>query len=155
VVIREEKRKKIDKFDLRMIKLLSKNARLNYRQLAEYLNTTRQRVSRRLERLEREGIIKKYTVVPDLSRLGYIYVILGITLTPGTSIDEEIENIKNREDVKVIERAIGPHNLVIHLLVPKDMKEVEKRINEITGKLKNIEKVDVTFVTDIVKFELI
>lgn len=148
-------RKKIDKFDLQIIKLLSKNARLNYRQLAEYLNTTRQRVSRRLERLEREGIIKKYTIIPDFDRLGYIYVILGITLTPGTSLDKQIEILKNDEDVKVIERAIGAHNLVVHLLVPKDMKEVEKKITEITGRLKNVEKVDVTFITEVVKFELV
>ncbi|EHR78264.1 transcriptional regulator [Thermococcus litoralis DSM 5473] len=152
VVVHEEK---IDKFDLQIIKLLSKNARLNYRQLAEYLNTTRQRVSRRLERLEREGIIKKYTIIPDFDRLGYIYVILGITLTPGTSIDEQIEILKNDENVKVMERAIGAHNLVVHLLVPKDMKEIEKKITEITGRLKNVEKVDVTFITEVVKFELV
>jgi len=58
-------RVKVGEFDVQLLRLLSKNARLNYKQLAEALNTTRQRITRRMERLERMGVIKKYTVIPD------------------------------------------------------------------------------------------
>ena len=52
-------RAKVGEFDVQLLRLLSKNARLNYSQLAEALNTTRQRITRRMERLERMGVIKK------------------------------------------------------------------------------------------------
>ena len=41
-------RVKVDEFDAQLLRLLSKNARLNYKQLAEALNTTRQRIARRM-----------------------------------------------------------------------------------------------------------
>lgn len=146
---------KIDKFDLQIMSVLAKNARINYRQLAELLNTTRQRVSRRLERLEREGVIKKYTIIPDFDRLGYIYVAIGISLKPGAPIDKIIETLKEDEEVKVIQRAIGYHQLIVHLVAPKNMKEIERKIHELSKKVEGLEGMDMSFVTDIVKFELV
>ncbi|HDH45599.1 MAG TPA: Lrp/AsnC family transcriptional regulator [Thermococcus sp.] len=146
---------KIDKFDLQIMGVLAKNARVNYRQLAELLNTTRQRVARRLERLEREGTIKKYTIIPDFDKLGYLYVAIGISIKPGTSIEKIIETLKEDEDVKVIQRAIGYHQLIVHIVAPKNMKEIEKKIHELSKKIEGLEGMDLSFVTDIVKFELV
>jgi len=146
---------KIDKFDLQIMGVLAKNARVNYRQLAELLNTTRQRVARRLERLEREGTIKKYTIIPDFDKLGYLYVAIGISIKPGTPIEKIIETLKEDEDVKVIQRAIGYHQLIVHIVAPKNMKEIEKKIHELSKKIEGLEGMDMSFVTDIVKFELV
>jgi len=146
---------KIDKFDLQIMGVLAKNARVNYRQLAELLNTTRQRVARRLERLEREGTIKKYTIIPDFDKLGYLYVAIGISIKPGTPIEKIIETLKEDEDVKVIQRAIGYHQLIVHIVAPKNMKEIEKKIHELSKKIEGLEGMDLSFVTDIVKFELV
>ncbi len=146
-------RAKIDAIDLKLMELLSENSRLTYKELAAKLKTTRQRVSRRLEKLEKTGLIKKYTIIPDFDQLGYIYVVLGITVKPGTDIDPIVEDLKNEPDVKVIEKALGSHNLILHLLAPKDMKALETRINEISSKIRGMDKLDITFITDIVKFE--
>ncbi|MCO6041473.1 Lrp/AsnC family transcriptional regulator [Thermococcus alcaliphilus] len=148
-------KKKIDKFDLQIMKILAKNSRINYRQLAELLNTTRQRVSRRLEKLEREGIIKKYTIIPDFDRLGYTYVAIGLSLKPGAPVDKIIETLKEDEEIKVIQRAIGYHQLIVHIVAPKNMKEIERKIHELSKKVEGLESYDISFVTDIVKFELV
>ncbi len=144
---------KITGIDIRILKLLAKNARLTYKDLAELLDTTRQRVSRRMDRLERNGIIKKYTVIPDYDSLGYMYALLGITLKPGTDIDNVIETLKENENVKVIQKAIGSHNLILHVAGPKDMKEMDRILSDITKKVHAIDRLDITFVTDTIKFE--
>ncbi|NJE84546.1 Lrp/AsnC family transcriptional regulator [Thermococcus sp. CX2] len=146
---------KITGVDVKILKLLAKNARLTYKELAEILGTTRQRISRRMDRLERNGIIKKYTIIPDYDALGYVHVILGITIRPSVDIDEVIELLKEDENVKVIERALGSHNLVVHIVGPKDMKEMEKIISNVSRKIPGIDKLDITFVTEIVKFEVL
>ncbi|ANF23234.1 Lrp/AsnC family transcriptional regulator [Thermococcus piezophilus] len=146
---------KITGIDVKILKLLAKNARLTYKELAEILGTTRQRISRRMDRLERNGIIKKYTIIPDYDALGYIHVILGITIRPSVDIDKVIELLKEDENVKVIERALGSHNLVVHIVGPKDMKEMEKIISNVSRKIPGIDKLDITFVTEIVKFEVL
>ncbi len=146
---------KINGIDIRILKLLAKNARLTYKELAEILGTTRQRISRRMDRLERNGIIKKYTVIPNYDALGYVHVILGITIKPSVSIDEIIPALVEDENIKIVERALGSHNLVIHIVGPKDMKELEKIINEVSKKIPGIDKLDITFVTETVKFEVL
>ncbi len=145
--------KGISEIDMKILKLLSKDARLTYKELAEILGTTRQRVSRRMDRLEKSGIVKKYTVIPDYDALGYSHVVLGITLRPSVDIDEVIGNLRQIEEVKIIERAIGAHNLIVHVIGPKDMKDLEKIISLISKKIPGLEKMDITFVTDVVKFE--
>ena len=144
---------KITPIDLRILRLLAKNARLTYKELAELLGTTRQRISRRMNRLEQNGVILKYTVIPNYDALGYIHVILGVTIRPEEDIDKIIETLKEDENVKIIQRALGSHNLVIHIIGPKDMRELEKIIAEVTKKIPGIEHLDITFITETVKFE--
>ena len=146
---------KINGIDLRILKLLSKNARLTYKELAEILGTTRQRISRRMDRLEKNGIIKKYTVIPDYDALGYVHVILGITVKPTTNIDELIPVLVEDENIKIVQRALGSHNLVVHIIGPKDMKELEKMISDVSRKIPGIDKLDITFITETVKFEVL
>ena len=144
---------KITPIDLRILKLLSKNARLTYKELAELLGTTRQRISRRMNRLEQNGVILKYTVIPNYDALGYIHVILGVTVKPDVNIDEVVEALKNDENVKIIQRSLGSHNLVLHIIGPKDMRELEKIISGVTKSIPGIDHLDITFVTETVKFE--
>ncbi|MEO2152669.1 MAG: Lrp/AsnC family transcriptional regulator [Thermococcus sp.] len=144
---------KITAVDLRILKLLAKNARLTYKELAELLGTTRQRISRRMNRLEQNGVILKYTVIPNYDALGYIHVILGVTVRPEVDVGELIATLKEDENVKIIQRALGSHNLVIHIIGPKDMRELEKIIAEVTKKIPGIEHLDITFITETVKFE--
>ncbi|WP_297535909.1 Lrp/AsnC family transcriptional regulator [Thermococcus sp.] len=144
---------KINGIDLRILKLLSKNARLTYKELAELLGTTRQRISRRMNRLEQSGIILKYTVIPNYDALGYIHVILGVTIKPEVDIDEIVEKLKKNEHIKIIQRALGSHNLVLHIIGPKDMKELEKIIASVTKEIPGIDHLDITFITETVKFE--
>jgi len=144
---------KITAIDIRILKLLAKNARLTYKELAELLGTTRQRISRRMNRLEHNGVILKYTVIPNYDALGYIHVILGVSVKPNVDLDEVIEALKEDDNIKIIERAIGSHNLILHVIGPKDMKELEKIVSDIMKKVPGIDHIDITFVTDVVKFE--
>jgi len=146
---------KINGIDIRILKLLSKNARLTYKELAEILGTTRQRISRRMDRLERNGIIQKYTIIPNYDTLGYVHVILGITVKPTVDLDDVVNTIKDDENVKIIQRGLGSHNLVVHVVGPKDMKELERIITEVSKKIPGIDKLDITFVTETVKFEVL
>jgi len=144
---------KINEIDMRILRLLSKNARLTYKELAEILGTTRQRVSRRMDRLESIGAIKKYTVIPDYESLGYSYVAVGITVNPSVDIDSVVEALREEENVKIIQRAIGAHNLLVYVIGPKDMKALERVISDISRKIPGLERMDITFITETIKFE--
>ncbi len=147
--------RKIDEIDLKILKLLSENARYTYKELAEKLGTTRQRVSRRMDKLEKGGVVIKYTVIPDLNKLNYVHVILGLILRPTVDLDEVVKQLKSIEYVKIVEKTLGSHSLIVHLVGPNNMAFTEKMIRSIAKEIQGIDKMDITFVTEICKFEVI
>ena len=74
-----EKRNRAKETELRLVAELMKNSRRSDRELGKVLKLSQPTVSRTRERLEKEGIVKEYTAIPDFRKLGFS--ILAITLT--------------------------------------------------------------------------
>lgn len=73
----------MDKIDLKLIKLLQKNARYSLKYLAEEVFLSTPAVSSRLLKLEEEGIITGYSAHVDLLKLGYnIKAFINLEVTP-------------------------------------------------------------------------
>jgi DNA-binding Lrp family transcriptional regulator len=66
------RRKRIMKgVELKLISELIKNSRRSDRELAKQLHVSQPTVSRIRNKLEKEGIIREYTMIPDFIKLGY------------------------------------------------------------------------------------
>jgi DNA-binding Lrp family transcriptional regulator len=73
----------------RLISELMKNGRKSDRELAKTIGVSQPTVSRVRTRLEKEGIIKEYTVIPDFRKLGFeIAAITFVRLTKELSNEE-------------------------------------------------------------------
>ena len=57
--------------ELHLISELMKNSRRSDRELAKQLRVSQPTVTRIRNRLEKEGIIREYTIIPDFAKLGY------------------------------------------------------------------------------------
>ena len=100
----------------KLVSELMKNCRRSDRQLAKALGVSQPTVTRTLHKLEKEGIIKEYTIVPDFRKLGYsllavTFVKLEEKLKP-TKIENARETAKeslkkNDLNVVMLERGIG------------------------------------------------
>jgi DNA-binding Lrp family transcriptional regulator len=64
----------LDELDRAILCALALNARAPLSEIARRLNAARTTVSERLEKLEREGVIKGYRVEVDFGKLGYRYL---------------------------------------------------------------------------------
>lgn len=62
--------KPVDEVDLKILKLLSQNAKASFAELGEHVNLTAPAVHGRVKKLENMGIIKRYGVEIDFSRVG-------------------------------------------------------------------------------------
>ncbi len=57
--------------ELKLVSELMKNSRRSDRDLAKAMGVSQPTVSRLLRKLEKDGIIKEYTMIPDFRKLGF------------------------------------------------------------------------------------
>jgi DNA-binding Lrp family transcriptional regulator len=95
----------LDENDIKLINILKENSRLSFSELANLLNLSRQTVKARIERLERDGIIRKYTIKLSPKFEGKSSVLMIISA-------EEPEKIKEIAEVTEINRIAGRKFLI-------------------------------------------
>ena len=72
-----------------MIELL-KNSKESDRKLAKKLGVSQPTITRVRSKLEREGFIKEYTIIPDLRKLGFEIMALTFTKMDPKIVSEEL-----------------------------------------------------------------
>ena len=75
------------KVELKLISELMKNSRQSDRNLAKVIGVSQPTVTRIRNKLEKEGYIREYTMIPDFSKLGY--KIMAITFALSRSLEKE------------------------------------------------------------------
>jgi DNA-binding Lrp family transcriptional regulator len=73
--------------ELKLIAELMKNSRRSDRELSKAIGVSQPTVTRLRVRLEKEGYIKEYTMIPDFCKLGYR--IMAITFALSRTLDKE------------------------------------------------------------------
>jgi DNA-binding Lrp family transcriptional regulator len=91
-------RKPVKMIERKLIAELMKNSRRSDRELARVVGVSQPTVSRMVKRLEKEGYIREYTMIPDFQKLGYELVALTFLKLKGNLSLEEAE--KARETTK-------------------------------------------------------
>lgn len=77
--------------ELKLLSELMKNSRRSDRELAKAIGSTQPTVTRTRRRLEKLGVIREYTVIPDFSKLGY--ELLSLTFAKmKVKLSDEQEN---------------------------------------------------------------
>ncbi len=80
--------------EIRIIAELMKNSRRSDREIAHAVGTSQPTVSRTIKKLEKEGIIREYTMIPDFKRLGYQIMAFAFLGKPETQRREESEELR-------------------------------------------------------------
>ena len=90
-------KKPLKNVELNLISELMKNSRRSDRELAKVLGISQPTVTRIRTRLEKEGYIKEYTMIPDFLKLGY--TIMGATLL---GLNEPFTEERTQEVRKIV-----------------------------------------------------
>jgi len=106
----------VKRTERKLVSELMRNSRRSDRELAKAVGVSQPTISRMIKKLENEGYIKEYTIVPDFRKLGYhLIALIFVKLKQGLSSDE-IEEARRmaRESLKagslevvMLERGIG------------------------------------------------
>ncbi|HEX7258701.1 MAG TPA: Lrp/AsnC family transcriptional regulator [Nitrososphaeraceae archaeon] len=103
----------LDEIDIRILRKLVSDARLSYRNIAEQIGVSPPTVLARVEKLERNKIIKSYSALLDHEKLGYdLTAIIEVTAIKNKVV--EVERVLSKyENVCAIYDITGLTDMII------------------------------------------
>ena len=125
----------IDDIDRQLLDLLRHDARMPVSELARAVKLSPAPVSRRIDRLEREGVIKGYVTVIDDHAAGDLYAFTEIRLTGETETGVLEQVLREMDEVQNFFTVAGDPDVLVRLRV-RDVDHLQRVVNTIrrTGK---------------------
>ena len=133
------KKPKLDKVDRKIISLLRENSRITISDVSrEITDLTESAIRYRLERLEKEGFIKNYTIVLNSTKFNKKFpVIFNLKVLP-EDVQKAIEYLKKIDSLSHVYLTTGTYSVVAigYFSNPKEITDF------IMDRLKDVPMVD-------------
>lgn len=132
-----------DGTDRKILNLLKQNSRLQFAEIGKKVNLSAPAVFSRVKKLERSGVIKKFTIEmdPDLLDLGmcaFIRIVLG------TSTAKAIESLQKFKEIEEAHHVAGEDCLILKVRTRNALE-----LNSLLEEIKAVPGIDRT-VTNVV-----
>jgi len=137
----------MDEKDEKILKLLKENSKLTSQQISKKTLIPITTVHNRIKKLEKEGIIKRYTLELDNKKIGknlaaFINITVDYTLLKQIKMSqyELAKKIKQHESVEEVAMVTGGTDIIIKVRA----KDIEELNNFVTIQLRNIDGIEKT-----------
>ncbi len=119
----------LDSVDIRLLRILEKDARTPLRKMAREVGLSISGVRRRVQQMEKRGIIKGQSVIIDPKKYGYeILAIITIGADP-RSLKEMVSTIRGKHEVCELHLVSGGDHLVAKIR-SKSVDDLNKFLKE-------------------------
>lgn len=140
---------KLDETDINILKIINEDVRTSYRQISRSLDVSVGTVHNRIDKMVKNGVIKKFSPIIDHRKLGYVLTtIIGVRIKGG-----KLENWKDKEfvnkNVVAIYDVTGEYDAFI-IAKFRDTDELNSFIKELL-KDPSIERTYTQTVLDVIK----
>lgn len=131
---------KVDKLDLKILKMLQEDGRRSFTEMAEKLKLSESTVRKRVQALQKKGVIKKFTVKIDPAKIGINTVaIVGVDVEP-TELLEAAQKLCEIKEIRSVATSTGDHMIMTEIWT-KDGRELTRVISEKIGKIDGVKKI--------------
>jgi Lrp/AsnC family transcriptional regulator for asnA, asnC and gidA len=137
----------IDEKSLYILRVLSKDSRLSCREIASLLRMHPATVMKKVKEMEREKVIKKYTINIDYEKLGY--TMTAFVFVQYESGKYPIEELAKIPGVVCAYEITGEYDAVC-MVIAKNRSELKNIIHEIASSM-NVKRTSTALVLKTVK----
>ncbi len=144
-----------DKIDMKILAVLQENANLKIKELSAAVGLSVTPVFERLKRLEKEGFIKKYTVILDADKLNIGFVVfctVKMLLVNEEVNSEFVKAISAIPEITECYNISGEYDYLLKVHAA-NMEAYRNIYLHTLGKLKNVASIQSIFVMDESKHE--
>ena len=126
----------IDKLDLDILKILSKDSKTTFQEIAKKLTVSNTTIHVRVRRMQKFGIIKNFTISIDYYKLGFNYACyIGVYLDKASQYENVLSQLIKIDNITGLDFTTGKFSLFckIRAIDSNDARNVISRIHKING----------------------
>ena len=132
----------IDNIDLKILTLLTQDAKLPYTEVAKKVYVSGGTVHVRMKKMEDMGIVKGTTLSMDYSKLGYdVTAFLGIYLERSSLYDQVTEKLREIPEIVKMHYTTGNYNIFIKIHC-KDTQHLRQVLHDKIQRVEGIERTE-------------
>ena len=137
------------KFEQEIVKILQEDGRASYKQIAEMLSAGEDKVKAAVEKLEKDGVILKYSaIVADDEFFGdTVQALIEVKVSPmkEKGYDEIAGYVSGFDEVKSLYLMSGAYDLAI-FIEAKNLREVARFVSEKLSLINSVQSVATHFI---------
>ena len=123
----------LDQKDIEILKSMKFDSRKPMGTVGENLGISKATVSRRVAKMEEEGLIRKYCLDIDHGKMGVMKSLVAVQIM-GVPVSVVIENLKAHKEVGYVYKTFGDHHIVFEMYT----KNVDDLYDFIQARLLNM-----------------
>lgn len=127
--------------DVEILKALRTDCRRPMGLVGEDVGVSKATVSRRVSKLEEDGIISGYDLGIDASKLGLMKALVAIQII-GTPVNVVIEQLQSYPEISAIYKSFGDHNIVCEVFA-RSVDDLYEMIQTKLLKMPSVRNVEV------------
>lgn len=147
----------LDEIDQQILRLLQQDAKMSIKAIAERLNMTKTPIYDRIRKLETAKVIEKYVALVNAKKIGSsMLVFCSVSLEVQKLPEIELFKAAIRDIPEVMEcYLMGGSNDFLLKVIVSDLDAYHQFSSGKLAALKNVSKIESSFVLDVVKKETV
>jgi len=138
----------LDSLDWNILQTLQENAKQTYTEIGRRFGVAHSTVYDRIKKMEENGVIKKYTTVVDLEKVGVKYITAIMTVFTDPKESEKVaEKLSESKEALEVSTSLSEELSIITKVVAKDQDKLHSFIAQKVAPLPGVLRIRTSIIT--------
>lgn len=146
----------LDDLDWKILKIIQENSKQTYSEIGRQLDVAHSTVYDRIRKMEKNGIIKKWTIDIDHEKIGIAYITaIMIVYSDPNEVEGVAKKISEAKEVLELSLSLSEELLIIAKIVASNQEELHSFIAKRVAPIKGVLRIRTSIITKKIKQERI
>jgi len=138
----------LDSLDWNILQALQENAKQTYTEIGRRFGVAHSTVYDRIKKMEENGVIKKYTTVVDLEKVGVKYITAIMTVFTDPKESEKVaKKLSESKEALEVSTSLSEELSIITKVVAKDQDKLHSFIAQKVAPLPGVLRIRTSIIT--------